>query len=553
MVSDNFTSMKKFADICERVKGTTSKNMKIEILSEYLRNLDDVSLRIACGFLSGEIFSPWQNIELQIGYSTFVEIITELSGKDGRTLGKIFIKYGDLGETAEEILSKKTITPLFNEEYTLINVHDQLKRVAQMTGKGSSSDKKKILTRLFLNMSPVEAKYFIKILIGETRIGLVGGLVVEGITIAFRRKSEDVNEAYLLTCDIGETAVLAKYDRLKDARLEPLHQTNFMLAEAMQTPEEVVEYFGKPLVCEYKLDGIRAQCHKKMEAVKIFTRRGNESGDSFPEIVEALSEIDHDFIIDGEIVAFKEGKILPFSFLQHRLQRKILSRKLVDEVPLTIFVYDILYLDGEPLYNMTLVERKEGLNRLHFSEKVKMLDYIFVSKKEEIEVKFDESVEKGFEGLMLKDPNSIYTVGKRGKNWVKLKRELDTLDVVVVASERGHGKRSNVFSDYIFSVWDNGELKTIGKAYSGLTDKEILDMNGKLKEITVRDEGWRIVVKPEIVIEVAFNGIQKSSRHESGFALRFPRIKRIRDDKSSEQADTIDKVKGIFKRQFIKR
>jgi DNA ligase-1 len=154
---------------------------------------------------------------------------------------------------------------------------------------------------------------------------------------------------------------------------------------------------------------------------------------------------------------------------------------------------------------------------------------------------------------MLKDPNSIYAVGKRGKNWVKLKRELDTLDVVVVASERGHGKRVNVFSDYVFSVWDNDELKTIGKAYSGLTDKELSDMNGKLKEITVKDEGWRIVVKPEIVIEVAFNGIQKSGRHESGFALRFPRIKRIRDDKSSEQADTIDKVKGIFKRQFINR
>jgi DNA ligase-1 len=165
---------------------------------------------------------------------------------------------------------------------------------------------------------------------------------------------------------------------------------------------------------------------------------------------------------------------------------------------------------------------------------------------------FNESISQGYEGLMLKDPMSIYTVGRRGKNWVKLKKELDTLDVVIVASERGHGKRANIFSDYIFAIWDNDELKTIGKAYSGLTDKELSDMNTKLKDVTVKDEGWRIIVKPEIVIEVAFNGIQKSERHESGYALRFPRIKRIREDKSIEQADNIEKVKSIFKRQYPK-
>ncbi|MEM0054249.1 MAG: hypothetical protein QXL89_08710, partial [Nitrososphaeria archaeon] len=173
----------------------------------------------------------------------------------------------------------------------------------------------------------------------------------------------------------------------------------------------------------------------------------------------------------------------------------------------------------------------------------------FVSKKEEIERKFQESVELGYEGLMLKDPSSFYTVGKRGKYWIKLKKELDTIDAVIVAAERGHGKRAEIFSDYVFSIWDNNVLKTIGKAYSGLTDKELLEMNERLKELTVKDEGWRLIVRPEIVIEVAFNGIQKSSRHESGFALRFPRIKRIRDDKSIEEADTIEKVRAIYERQ----
>jgi len=553
MASDTFNSLKTFADVCERVKGRTSKNLKVEILSEYLKKLDDTSLKIACGLLSGEIFPPRQNVVLQVGYSTLAEIITELSGKDRRMLEKVFLRYGDLGETAEEILAKKSIAPLFSEEYTLITFHDKLAKVAEITGKGSYSEKRKTLTGLFLNMSPVEAKYFTKILTGEMRIGLVAGLVIEGITAAFGQKFDEVNEAYLLTCDIGETAILAKYNNITDAKLEPLHQTNFMLAEAMQTPEEIEEYFGKPMICEYKLDGIRAQCHKKGDIVKIFTRKGNESGNSFPEIVEALGKITHDYIIDGEIVAFDKGKILPFSLLQHRLQRKVITRKVIDEVPLTIFVYDILFLDGESVYKKTLIKRKEALKKLQLSEKVKMLGYSFVSKKEEMEAKFNESIERGYEGLMIKDPDSIYMVGKRGKNWVKLKKELDTLDVVVVASERGHGKRANVFSDCVFSVWDNGELKTIGKAYSGLTDKELSEMNEKLKEIMVKDEGWRIVVRPEIVIEVAFNGIQKSDRHESGYALRFPRIKRIRYDKSVEQVDTIDKVRSIFERQLSKK
>jgi len=226
---------------------------------------------------------------------------------------------------------------------------------------------------------------------------------------------------------------------------------------------------------------------------------------------------------------------------------------LMQKIPLIIFIYDILYLDGKSLFKKTLIDRKKALQKLEYSDKIRILNYISITKKEEIESKFNESIEKGYEGLMLKDPTSTYTVGKRGKNWVKLKKELDTLDVVIVASERGHGKRANIFSDYVFSIWDNSELKTIGKAYSGLTDKELSKMDNKLREIIVRDEGWRIVVKPEIVIEVAFNGVQKSNRHQSGFALRFPRIKRIRDDKSIEQADTIDKVKRVYESQLIQK
>ncbi|MEM1986072.1 MAG: ATP-dependent DNA ligase [Nitrososphaeria archaeon] len=549
MLEEGINSFLSFAETCEKVRGTSSKNMKIEIVSNYLRSLGDDDLKIACNLLSGQIFPPWENIELQVGYSTLLDIFKEVSGLNDESLREIIIKHGDLGDASEEILKRRVIKPLVEEKYNLSQIYLQLRKVAESTGKGSFLEKKKILTGIYLNMTPLEAKYFTKILTGEMRIGLVSGLIIESISEAFARGFDEVNEAFLLINDAGETAVLAKCGRLSDARLELLHPTNFMLAESMQSAEEIEKYFRKELICEFKLDGVRVQCHKKGDIVKIFSRRGNEVSKQFPEIVEDLSKIGNDFILDGEIIAFKDGKPLPFSKLQQRLQRKYVDKQLIEEIPLVLFVYDIIYFDNESVYKRTLVERKRIIEKIKFVGRIKRLEYTFVSKKEEIERKFQESVELGYEGLMLKDPSSFYTVGKRGKYWIKLKKELDTIDAVIVAAERGHGKRAEIFSDYVFSIWDNNVLKTIGKAYSGLTDKELLEMNERLKELTVKDEGWRLIVRPEIVIEVAFNGIQKSSRHESGFALRFPRIKRIRDDKSIEEADTIEKVRAIYERQ----
>ncbi|MCX8189310.1 MAG: ATP-dependent DNA ligase [Nitrososphaeria archaeon] len=549
MLEGHNNSFLTFAEICEKVRGTSSKNMKIEIVSEYLKRLGDEDLKIACNLFSGQIFPPWENIELQVGYSTLLDILKEVSGLNDNTLREIIIKHGDLGEASEEILKRRVIKPLIEEKYDLSQIYSQLRKVAETTGKGSFLEKKRILTGIYLSLTPLEAKYFTKVLTGEMRIGLVSGLIIESISEAFTRRFDEVNEAFLLINDVGETAVLAKYGRLSEAKLELLHPTNFMLAESMQSAEEVEKYFRKELVCEFKLDGVRVQCHKKGEIVRIFSRRGNEVSKQFPEIVEDLLKIDNNFIFDGEIIAFKNERPLPFSKLQQRLQRKYVDEQLIEEIPLVLFVYDILYFDNEPVYKRILVERKKIIEKIKFVGRIKSLEYTFVLKKEEIEKRFQESVGLGYEGLMLKDPSSFYTVGKRGKYWIKLKRELDTIDAVIVAAERGHGKRAEIFSDYVFSIWDNNVLKIIGKAYSGLTDKELLEMNERLRELTVKDEGWRLIVRPEIVIEVAFNGIQKSSRHESGFALRFPRIKRIRDDKSIEEADTIEKVKAIYERQ----
>ncbi|MEM3873310.1 MAG: ATP-dependent DNA ligase, partial [Nitrososphaeria archaeon] len=446
MLEKGINSFLSFAETCEKVRGTSSKNMKIEIVSNYLRSLGDDDLKIACNLLSGQIFPPWENIELQVGYSTLLDIFKEVSGLNDESLREIIIKHGDLGDASEEILKRRVIKPLVEEKYNLSQIYLQLRKVAESTGKGSFLEKKKILTGIYLNMTPLEAKYFTKILTGEMRIGLVSGLIIESISEAFARGFDEVNEAFLLINDAGETAVLAKCGRLSDARLELLHPTNFMLAESMQSAEEIEKYFRKELICEFKLDGVRVQCHKKGDIVKIFSRRGNEVSKQFPEIVEDLSKIGNDFILDGEIIAFKDGKPLPFSKLQQRLQRKYVDKQLIEEIPLVLFVYDILYFDNESVYKRTLVERKRIIEKIKFVGRIKRLEYTFVSKKEEIERKFQESVELGYEGLMLKDPSSFYTVGKRGKYWIKLKKELDTIDAVIVAAERGHGKRAEIFS-----------------------------------------------------------------------------------------------------------
>jgi DNA ligase-1 len=294
------------------------------------------------------------------------------------------------------------------------------------------------------------------------------------------------------------------------------------------------------MIIEYKYDGIRAQLHKS-DKVKIFSRRLEDITYSFPELVNEAMEYNHEFILDGEILAYKD-KPLHFNELQKRLR----SKNVNNNIPIKYIVYDILYLDGDMLIDKSLIERKEILHSLEFKEYFMHAPYIITDSKDEIIAKFDESKRLCHEGLMLKDPNSNYQVGNRNKYWLKLKKELDTLDVVIVAAEYGHGKRARLLSDYTFAVRDDDKLKIIGKAYSGLTDEEIMEMTERLKRLMIKDEGYRIIVKPEMVLEVAFDDITRSDRYDSGFALRFPRIKRIRYDKSVDDIDSIDKVKALY-------
>ena len=575
-----------FVETCEKIRSTTKKNEKIDIISNYITNLDETSLSIAVLFLSGRAFPIGSTTTLNIGFTTIMQSLSEIAMLDIKDIQNIHLKHGDIGAMAEYAVSKKHIISLFNqqESISLSYVYHQFKKIANIIGSGSNKNKKNILKGLLIALSPLESKYLIKIITGEMRIGSVEGLVEIALSRAFDRELQSIREAMLISGDISQVAVLAKKNILHNVIMKPFVPVSFMLADVMFSAEEIINYYNKPLICEYKYDGIRLQMHKFDKKVRLFSRNLVDITYAFPELVKAAIEStiktqdtsihnQVDFILDGELIAFKNDRPLHFQELQKRLRRKNVTDYITTEIPIYYIVYDIMYFKDNQVLKKSLLDRKNILSTISFKKPIINSSYKISDSIEQVIAIFNESKDIGHEGLVVKDPLSQYHPGKRGRYWMKLKKELDTIDAVIVIAEYGHGKRAGVLSDYTFAVIDedkkdtnnnknnlnlnnnnnnyleNCTLKTIGKAYSGLTDKEIDEMTERLKQIIVEDNGNRILVKPEIVLEVAFDTIQKSDRHNSGFALRFPRIKNIRIDKSLKDIDTLEKVRQIYKNQ----
>ncbi len=541
-------SFSEFCAVLDRIRVTSSKNEKAAILSDFIAPLDARDACLVARFATGRSTPKGSADETQVGYSSILEVLEEVTGIGRRGMSEVYLTYGDLGDVAGEVLQQKSETTLFPGELSIGDVADSFNRMTECKGKGSSGKKKSLLKSLLLRATPAESKYIVKILTKEMRIGLVDGLVEEAIARPAAEDRGAVREAHLLLGDIGLLAEAVKNDSFREVRLEKLRPTNFMLAEPMKSAEEVWNYFQRSLFAEYKYDGVRGQLHKSGDEVRIFSRRLEDISNSFPEVVGWARAIPHDMIVDGEIIAFSRGRPLPFQLLQRRLRK----REAATDIPVRYFCFDILLLDDEELYREPLTTRKEKLAAALERSSISIGESRLVESAAALEELFRASRSLGYEGLVVKDPASPYTPGRRGRFWVKLKEELDTVDAVIVAAEYGHGKRAGVISDYTFAVRDGPQLKVIGKAYSGLTDDEIDEMTARIKEITLADHGFRRDVRPEIVLEVAFDSIQQSERHDSGFALRFPRIKKIRYDKSVDEIDTIEKVRRIFDSQKVK-
>ena len=540
------------AETLERVKGTSSKKAKADALSAYLRSLAPHEALFAARLASGKTSARGSEDEAQVGYSTIIGVVEEVCGIRWQELSGSYLRHGDLGEVVQEVLDRKEETALFSEPLTLSDLEDAFARMRASKGKGSSVARRGLVKSLFIRATPLEGKYIAKALTGEMRTGAVLGILQDAIAGAFGAGSEDVARAHMLLGDIGLVAEAASERRLKRVSIQQFRPVNFMLAEPLATPGEVASHFGKAAYAEFKYDGIRAQVHKKGAEVRVYSRRLEDITKSFPELSRAAAGIGHDFIVDGEAVPFRDGRPLSFQLLQRRLRRMEGFEEAAGRAPVEYFAFDILLLDGRELYESPLSERSAKLAQTVEGSRIRLAERATVRYEREVAALFRRSRSLGYEGLVVKDPDSTYGMGRRGAGWVKLKEELDTLDAVIVAAEYGHGKRAGVISDYTFAVWDGDELKPVGKAYSGLTDEEIGVMTKKLKEITVEDHGYRRTVKPEVVVEVAFDSIQKSDRHSSGYALRFPRIKAIRTDKSASDADTVARVEEIYRGQAVR-
>jgi DNA ligase-1 len=412
-----------------------------------------------------------------------------------------------------------------------------------------SSAKKDILVELFRKVDREGARYVVKILTRELRIGLVEGLVESSIAKAFGRPLDAVRRANMFTGDIGAAALLAKSDALDSAKMTLFHPFAFMLAQPEEDPGDIFAELGAGAFADDKYDGIRAQIHRDHANVRIYSRTLDDVTHRFPELEAAARSLPHDVILDGEIVAFSD-RILPFAVIQTRLGRRKVSEKLLAEAPVVFFAFDLLYLDGEPLFELPLRERDARLRSLLPSSLIRVSDRVIIDDASQIDPAFDAARARANEGLVVKDPGSIYTPGRRGKSWLKYKKALATLDCVVTYAQWGNGKRRNVLSDLTFAVRRDTELVNIGKAYSGLTDAEIAAMTEHFKQTTIAQHGPVFEVEPTIVLEIAFDRIQESSRHKSGYAMRFPRIVRIRDDKTVDQISTIDEVRRIYEGQL---
>jgi DNA ligase 1 len=544
-----------FARTCAAVAATSSKLEKIAILAAYLRELDDENLAATARFFTGNPFAAREQKQLSVGGRTIVEAAQHVWGVTDAQLRAGYREHGDLGDALGPLVREPVSLGLFRDErLTPASLAAIFEEIAAAAGRSAGKRRLGLCERILgACTDPLEATYVIKIMTGDLRIGLREGLVHDAVAAAFDQTPERIRRAVMVAGDVGAVARAAKHSELDTLRIRLGSPIGFMLASPIAYGDAYPDLETHRWLSEDKYDGIRAQAHVDGAQVTLFSRTLNDVTHSYPEIAAALRGQSRRMLLDGEIIAVRDGKVLPFRTLQARLQRKEIDAQLLAEVPLRYAVFDTIAIDNDFLLDVPLHERRARLAQaLTPNEQLLLAPFEVVepgTSPDAINARFEGARSRGHEGAMFKRADAPYAPGRRGKWWLKLKRELSTLDVVVVGVEWGHGKRAKVLSDYTFAVrGPNDDLLTIGKAYSGLTDAEIAALTPWFLEhrIDAPSYGRAFAVEPTIVLEVAFDIVQKSTLHQSGYALRFPRIVRVRDDKPVAEIDTLGNVDAIY-------
>ncbi|MFK7849570.1 MAG: ATP-dependent DNA ligase [Akkermansiaceae bacterium] len=548
-----------FSDVCRLIGETSSRIEKISYLVAYLKGLDIEHLPIVVRWFGGELFPRHEKSKtMRIGSAAIKRSLLEIPDLKKERYLEVSKSQNDIARTTRILLQEihYVAKPL-----TINEVDQNFRKIEKMEGV---LGKIQFLSKRLIESHPFEAESLVKLLTGDLRIGLKEGLVEEAIGLVFSSPMPELRKANMFLGDLGETAVLAKEGNLSEAKLTPMIPVRCMLAspiEQRNIEDDSSAFTDLPVRSNYwlepKYDGIRVQLHKSQMEVGLFSRDLRPLNEEFPELIAAAKKLDSDFVIDGELIAYSEGRKLGFSDLQKRLGRKRSENDLFMvtsiegvSVPLKLVAFDALWVDGVDLLNLPLDERRTRLDGLGFEGLFCVIEVFRAKDLTELERFFKQSLQERHEGLILKEPKGFYTPGRRGKSWLKLKGVMPTLDCVVVKAEQGHGKRSDMISDYTFAVKDeeSGDLKILGKAYSGLTDLEIEELTEHFIKFTLSKERRKRIVEPNIVLEIAFDSIRRSSRHDSGLALRFPRIKAIRRDKTLEDIDTLKTAENLLKK-----
>jgi len=533
--------MDDLAAVAERVASYSSRRKKTELLAAYLRRLSDEDLPRAVRFLSGRPFAAHDPRSLSVGHAILCEAAVAASGWDQETVRLAIRETGDVGEAVSLLMIGRS-------EGQPLSLAQAEALYGELYRRRRAAEKTELLVQCLLRHSPHSLKYFIKIVSGDLRIGLQQKTIEDAVALAAGVPPDALRQASNRLGDAAQAALAARHGSLQQARARLFRPLEFMLAKPIGSAHDVPD--PENWLIEDKYDGVRTQAHLDAGRVMLYSRGLAEVTGAFPELEAALEAVPGSAVLDGEVVAYKDGRILPFAVLQQRLARKVVPLFLPAEAPVAFIAYDLLFRDGSELLDRPLEERRARLEATlaGCGPPLLLSPQWTAHTAAELERLFQEARARGQEGLVLKRRGSLYEAGRRGGAWLKWKRPLATLDVVITAAEQGHGRRAGVLSDYTFAVRSPEGFVNVGKAYSGLTDEEIRELTALLHAAAVERRGGAVLVRPEIVLEVAFDAIQRSSRHNSGYALRFPRIVRWRRDKRPGDADELERVRQIYER-----
>jgi DNA ligase-1 len=557
MSTNNDMKYEKLVELYEVLDSTSKRLEKTSIIADFLSMVgekDPTILSIITLLILGRIFPTWSEEELGIGSKLLMKAIALVVGVKSEDVEDQMRDIGDIGLAAQDLFSRKVQSTLFRRYLTIKKVHQNLVKIADITGGRSQYKKLEILRELLSSASPMEAKYITRTVIEELRVGVGEGTMKDAVSQAFKVPKENVERAHMLTNDLGLVAVVAKeqgLDGLQKLTLEPGKPVKPMLAQLSPNYIASIQEMGWAF-CETKYDGIRVQIHREGDEINIFTRRLENISQALPEIVEYIKNAikPSDFIVEGEIIVTQDGKPISFQYILQRVRRKYEIEKMREKIPLTMYLFDVLYYN-QPVLDEPFKDRRELLEKivqitprkLELSTQVKVTP----ENPEKAENLFNESIDEGHEGIMIKDPYAPYTPGIRGKKMLKWKATPETLDLVVVGGTYGKGKRAHFIGSFLLALRDEeNKLKNLAHVATGLDDKTLQELSDISEPLIIRKIGRQVEMIPSIIMEVAFSEIVKSPEYESGYSLRFPVVKRIRTDLNIEDIDTVERVESIY-------